>query len=244
MSPRAADPPHGAGRDAGRDTGADASQVVAIAELLRELGFDTVHGRRTARRVLERAGLTNPRKQNIATGKRLAVGEALDTALAAHCGADGCREIATRDPRDAVRVAPQACEVCGGRGTDQALRTMVRSLKQAGRSRLVIVGGSPNSRQQLTDVLSDTTIKFRMVDGERAPQPRRAQQWAEWADLIVIWASTAVGHKVTEHFQRPEHTDHTIVVPRRGLEALAQEVERHLAGGRENRGRGGRARRG
>jgi len=214
MPPRGGEPPDDA--------------VVPIVDLLRDLGFDTEEARRQARAVLEAAGLTNPRKRNIAVRKRAQAGEVIRRACFRHCGATGCREQAAGSGRRPVRAAPHACEVCGGRGTDQSLRSMATALAAAGRTRLLIVGGSPNTHRQLKDALEGTAVELRLVDGQRAPKPRQAQQWAAWADLIVIWATTEVGHKVSGHFQRPEYAAHTIIVPRRGVEAVAQEVARHL----------------
>jgi hypothetical protein len=60
---------------------------------------------------------------------------------------------------------------------------------------------------------------------------RTAHAYTDWADMIVIWETTPLHHKVSRQFTNdPNATDKIIRVHRRGIEALATTISHSLAG--------------
>lgn len=204
-----------------------AEPTFAIEGLLEELGFVRVASKQTARRALIEAGLTNDRKQNMALAKRDAAIEAIEERVARVCSAEACRNALDADGRRTVEVASEGCEVCGGSDTARATQAMVQALVAAGRTRLLVIGGSPNARTTLRNILRDTPIEVTFVEGDRPTGARRAKDLAERADVVVIWANTQLDHKTSLPFTTAA-PDKTFTCARRSVAALADEVTKHV----------------
>ena len=109
-----------------------------------------------------------------------------------------------------------------------AVRKMLVTCEAKGVTRLAIVGGSPNLRRELR-ALVGSTVRIRLVDGTRRLTQRDAGGIVDWADRIVILGSTQIAHRVSRHFVRdPRSRGKLVVVQRRGIEAIATEIIRHL----------------
>lgn len=199
---------------------------VGIDELLASLGLEG-EAAALGRAALEDAGLTNPRKQRIAAAKAERAREAVDARLARLCAA--CAERAPRDGRRRIVVPPAVCPRCGGSNNRRALRDLVDACAAAGVRRLVVVGGSPALRKELRAELGDA-LDLRLVDGVERRTKREAQGDLDWADVVLVWGSSILGHKVSTLYTRDGGGTPVVTVPRRSIEALAGEVVRHLAG--------------
>jgi len=196
---------------------------VAIADLLEGLGLtgeDAVVGRR----ILEEAGVTNPRKQRIAVAKAGAAQAALDARLTRVCHA--CRVRAVCDGRTVVQVPSEACTVCGGSSNRRAVDEMVEACARSGVRRLLVVGGSPKMRRELEDLVGGR-LALRLVDGTRAGDRRTAHGNVAWADLVVVLGATQLAHKVSLLYTRDAEARRKLVnTSRRGIEAIADEITR------------------
>lgn len=201
----------------------------AIEALLEDLGFVRIASKQLARRALIDAGLTNERKQNMATSKREAAIAAIEERIARVCSAEACRNALDAGGRRTVEVASEGCEVCGGSDTARATQQMAQDLVAAGRTRLLVVGGSPNARTTLRDALRGTRVEVEFVEGHRPTGASRARTLAERADVVVIWANTQLDHKVSVPFQNAA-PEKTFTCARRSVAALAEEVSRHVRG--------------
>lgn len=204
-----------------------AEPTFPIEGLLEELGFVRVASKQTARLALIEAGLTNDRKQNMALAKREAAIEAIEERVARVCSAEACRNALDADGRRVVEVTSEGCEVCGGSDTARATQGMVQDLVAAGRTRLLVIGGSPNARTTLRTILRDTPIEVSFVEGDRPTGARRAKDLAERADVVVIWANTQLDHKTSLPFTTAA-PEKTFTCARRSVAALADEVSKHV----------------
>jgi hypothetical protein len=200
---------------------------LGIDELLASFGL-VGDAAALGRRALEDAGLTNPRKQRIAAAKAERAREAVDARLARRCPA--CAEGAPRDGRPLVLVPSAACPRCGGSNNRRALRDLVDACSAAGVRRLVVVGGSPALRTELRTSLGGE-LELRLVDGVERRTKRDAQGDLDWADVVLVWGSSMLDHKVSTLYTRDGGTTPVVTVPRRSIEALAGELVRHLASG-------------
>jgi len=201
---------------------------VLIADALADLGFATDEARGRARAVLEAANLTNTRKQRIAASKLPAVADALRARLVVVCSRGSCRAAAQQSGRELIDAAqPSHCEVCGGAANRTEVDRMVGALSRAGYRRLVVVGGSPSTHEEIR-ALIDTRLELRLVPGTDRRTSRAAKADLDWADIVVVWGGTQLDHKISELYTtaRPPHV---ITCPRRGIAALAATVIRHLA---------------
>lgn len=200
--------------------------TLQIADLLRELGFDTAVAARRARAALESAGLTRAGKQGIAAYKRDAAEAALASALMRVCS-DGCAKLArAREPREPVRTLAGGCEVCGGSNNRRAAIDAARSLRENGVSRVLIVGGTGALHRELEQLWSADGITVEWVDGTRASHSQRdADANMGRAQLLLIWGSTPLRHAVSRLYtQEPPAHLRVITVPRRGIAALCGEI--------------------
>lgn len=203
---------------------------LAIAEVLDALGYASAEAQQAAREALIAAGLTNARKRFIAAAKRERAEQALAAALVRCCGDGACLRALRGDPRRVVTVLRPACEVCEGGTAGGGVRLMVDALHAAHRTHLLVIGGSPSAHTQLQRLLRGSGITVRLVEGTHAPEASQARAWADAADVVVIWGATILDHKVSAHFERPEHRVKTITIARRGIAALATGVRDHLGG--------------
>ncbi len=204
-----------------------AEPTFAITALLEEMGFRRVDSQQRARAALVEAGLTNERKQNMAQAKRQAAIDAIDARIARVCASSTCRNALDAGGRRVVEVAAEGCEVCGGSDTARATQQMVADLEASGRTRLLVVGGSPNARRALRDAVAGSRVEVTFVEGDRPTGAKRAKEMAEAADVVVIWANTMLDHKVSQPFSTAAPAK-TFTCARRGVAALAEEVSRHV----------------
>jgi hypothetical protein len=128
-----------------------ALREVLIAEFLRDEGFDTPSAAERARSVLEAGGFTRTGKRAFVASKVEPAHAALSGRLIRVCG-EACRAVDRDGPgraREAVIVTHPSCEVCGGSNNRRAAIAAIRALERRGIRRVVVVGGSPGTREQL-----------------------------------------------------------------------------------------------
>jgi hypothetical protein len=102
--------------------------------------------------------------------------------------------------------------------------------------RLVVVGGGPGVHKLLRGVWP-ADLKLRIVLGDASHTAAEARTNLRWADVVAVWGGTILSHSVSVLYTRsvgPEG-DKVFQVPRRGVEALAEELIRNLSG-RTSRG--------
>jgi len=201
---------------------------IAIEDLLAGLGFGSAQAQARARRALEEAGLTRPGKRRIALEKRGRVEEVLARRFARACPDPACQEEARASGREVLTTDRSHCEVCRGSSVRRAVQAMADALARRGLQRLLVVGGTQEAYRTLRDALP-REVDLRWVDGTRAPDPESARALLRWADLVVIWASTPLPHKVSALYLRKWGC---LRVARRGVGSLAQAVLCHLEGDR------------
>ena len=196
---------------------------VAIADVLRGLGLAGAAAER-ARAALEAAGITNSRKTRIADGKLERARAAIDERFGRFCAA--CAQRTDPDGREMVVVPAAACTRCGGSNTSRALTELLEECARADLRRLVVVGGSPDTRRELKAL--EPSLEFRLVDGTERRTRAEAQRDLAWADLVVIGGSSELGHKVSNLYTRERSGTPVITASRRGVEAIAAAVVEHL----------------
>ena len=96
---------------------------------------------------------------------------------------------------------------------------MVAAFVACGWSRLCVVGGSPSTREDLRRLVGEQ-LGLRLIEGTRARNQADADADCAWADLVVLWGSTELAHKVSERYRGK----HIITAPRRGVADLAREA--------------------
>ncbi len=199
--------------------------ALAIADLLLELGFDSDAGRSAARSVLEQDGLTRAGKANIDEAKRPRVEALLSERFLVTCGDRFCDGLAAG--RAAVHAErTTACRVCNGSANRRALVEAEEAMARAGVVRVVVVGGGTGSRQEL-EQLKSCTWELRLVDGTGRRTLDQAIADARWADLVVLWGSTPLDHKVSGLYAQEVPGPRCLQTARRGLSAMLQEVAVH-----------------
>lgn len=196
-----------------------------IHELLSELGFAAEEAHAKARDALHAAKLTNPRKTRIDEAKRPQVEALLSERFLVTCGNDAC------DARAGVREvlsadSPDHCAVCAGSANKRTLDTARELARKAGIAHIVVVGGAPRVHEELRR-LTPPEWDVRIVVGTVRRTLDQAKSDMLWADLILVWGSTELDHKVSELYT--VHRDpRCVVINRRGLSSLFDAVSEHV----------------
>lgn len=169
--------------------------------------------------LLQKRGLTRPGKRRIAACKTTRVSKALSAAFIRTCGKDACIRGSTGGLRKQVRTDARFCDICGGQDNRRAVNEMLYAMRSKGMRKLLVVGGSPNSRKEL-ERLCNTSCELRFITGEENPASKKISAQSDWADIVLIWASTQISHKTTSSLHGPK----VVTVPKRGITALASTV--------------------
>ena len=201
---------------------------VLISDFLRGEGFAGKPAQQRARAILEAGGLTNPRKQSMDAAKLSRARALLEQRVIRICS-DGCRSLAAagREPLgvdDSTR-----CQVCEGSNNRRAALLFATELRRHGGSKLLVVGGTPVQHRELQLLLGPAGVETRCIDGASAT-PTQKEAWADerWADLVVIWASTPLPHKVSQLYTAEPQGRAPLTVARRGIEALCTALQTSL----------------
>ena len=72
-----------------------------------------------------------------------------------------------------------------------------------------------------------TAPELRIISGTDRHTRRQARTNLDWADVVLIWGSTELDHKVSQLYTDGRHR-HVVAVARRGIEALAEALREHL----------------
>ena len=196
-------------------------------KLLGELGYGHPDARARALEVLYAAGLTNPRKKAVAADKRERIRAALEAALVRRC--PRCTERGPADGRLAVpTVDPTDCDSCGGSANRLALIRAAEACRRGSIHRVLVVGGAPSVHAVLRD-LWPPGLELRIVPGTDRHTRTDAAANLAWADVVLVWGSTQLDHKVSRLYSRPGER-RVVTVPRRGIEALADALAARAAG--------------
>lgn len=202
--------------------------AVPIAAFLRQEGFEDERAQAAARRILEDGRLTNPRKQAMDESKLDRARQLLGERVLRSCSADCDRVAPTGRLRLRVSQAGR-CQVCEGSNNRRAALLLAAAMTARGASHLLVVGGTGTLHRELQALLGPAGIDVRGIDGA-ARTPSQKEAWADerWADLVVVWASTPLPHKVSELYTREPVGRAPLTVARRGIEALCTELRTSL----------------
>jgi hypothetical protein len=200
--------------------------AVPIEELLDSLGYSTSAARTQARRTLEDAGLTNPRKKSIHPQKREEVEILLESRFLRYCGSRGCAEKAVKGDRELILVPRVGCEACGGRKAPREARVLASACHSLGFGRILVVGGGPKQHKELRNVVGND-LRIDVIDGERRVDSSRARTLARGADIIIVWGSTILPHKVSVSVKHTEFAFKTLQIIERGVPALLRNATEH-----------------
>ena len=202
---------------------------VLIDQMLTGFGITAAESQQKVRTALVEAGVISgrPNRVNIAIGKAERARACLRDAFLWHCGHGDCRSRAFRSDaaQPPLLVEQPSCAVCGGSSDFSALARMAAAMAKAGRSRIIVVDGTANKERTMQQ---ETGVEWRFIDGTAAPHERSLRSQRKWADIIVIWASTPLKHRVSKHFEG-RGDDRVITVDRRSLAAMAEAVIANLA---------------
>lgn len=203
------------------------TRSIAKATLFRDLGYGPPFDE--LERALEEAGLSRPDRSRISPAKRTAVEELLAGRFVAVCSRGDCQAEAPAggDGRAVTPAATQAdCAVCGGSANAREVERMVEAWRQAGLRRLCVVGGSPNTRTALEELV-DGRLELRLVDGVGSRNRAQADADSAWADRVAIWGGTQLDHRVSDLYRGPR----VVQFAKRGIGELARAMTLSAEGG-------------
>lgn len=200
-----------------------ATSELMIDSLLAELGFRADSMRKLALAALVEAGLTNGRKSRIATFKLEAIRQTLGSRFALVCTRGPCLDTVTRSGKTLVHALDaRDCSICRGSVNESTIDRAVEATLEHGMRKLVVVGGSPSSHEALRIAVRGR-IDLRLVVGTDRRTSSDAKADLAWADLVIIWGSTQLDHKVSRLYTDGAR-DRVVTCARRGIAALGDTV--------------------
>lgn len=143
-------------------------------------------------------------------------------------------------PASGARVVPAeggvGCARCGDSVNRREALALIDAFAEHGLRRLLVVGGGPGTAEELRALLGEA-LELRIVDGEDHREATQAGAELAWADVVAIWGSTILPHKVSKLYtdRRNAYRDKLVTVPRRGAAALCTVVVEKVKGGRAGR---------
>ena len=203
---------------------------ITISRMLSDFGVTHPEAVRSAVEALVEAGVlsSRPNRTRIAADKRERVAAVISDAFLRHCNNGNCRQHSAEraGSRKPLLSDQKHCEVCGGSSNRSALERMAVALGERGLSRVLVVGGTEEAEREIRDS-SNGTVDFRFVNTRVARDDRYHRSNRDWAEVVVIWSSTPLPHKVSRHY---EHTGGgvRVTVTRRGVAAMADGVREHV----------------
>ena len=194
--------------------------------MFKDFGVATPGAQKSARDALSQAGIisSRPNRTNIASEKVDRARAGLEAAFLWHCGNGDCRRQAEGSP--SLLVDQAHCTICGGSKDRGSLTSMASALADANVSRVLVVGGTEAKTREIREK-SPPGVEWRFVDGTRSKDDRYFRHNRRWAEIIVIWGSTVLDHRVSSHFDG-RGDSRVITVTRRSIGALAEAVVEHL----------------
>jgi hypothetical protein len=181
-----------------------------IAKLLAELGYRTDAAQAAARAALEQADITRAGKERIAVYKRGDAEAVLQARVALLCPACVEAGLGADVPDPVIAGTGDRCRVCEGSANRRGAIAFAGACTRAGLRRVIVVGGSPDIRRELPQLLGDR-LEQRELDG---------------ADLVVLLGSTELNHTVSATWAGPK----TVATQTRGIGAFLLEAAAKVAG--------------
>lgn len=170
---------------------------------------------------------SRPNRTGIASDKEGRVRESLQAAFIWHCRRGDCQREAKASGKLPLLVDAAACHAPVHSPRNQRLADIALIMQSRSMSNILIVGGTEKYQRELLSI-SPNGLSWRFIDGKRVRDARYYRSDKAWADLILIWASTPLDHKVSQHFQAC-NDPRVVTVPGRGIEAMLQDVLLTLA---------------
>ncbi len=158
--------------------------------------------------------------------------EEIENRAALHCDHAYCTRTAERLHSAEILIPVRDasfCNVCQGSPTRRALEEAAEACRNGGLRRILVVGGMPASRTEMKNH-SPVGIEFRLIEGNLDRPKQRVQADLRWCDLAVIWGSTPLGHSLSGSYLRRRTSTGPFIlrISRRSVEALCQEIVKHL----------------
>jgi hypothetical protein len=190
-------------------------------DLLLALGYAAPQDQALA--LLDASPLSNPRKTRISPDKRAAVATLLADRLLRVCQRGDCQARAAKLPDGRIPVAATSsadCDLCGGAAAAPALAAMRAACARAGWTRVCVVGGSPAVRQEIRQTAAPPP-ELRLIDGTIARTAPQARNDLAWADHVVLWGGTQLGHRVSTLYSGSAHCS---TVMKRSVQGLWEHL--------------------
>lgn len=184
-------------------------------------GYGLPDARSAARQVLEAKGLTRQGKSRMSVEKLPAVEALLRSSFALHCHTPECVTWAQSSGRAPLRCPLKtSCEHCGGSDNARAARELIAACAVASVKHLLIIGGSPSTREELERLLGHA-VTLRLVDGTVRRTIEHAKADLHWADIVLLWGASELHHKVSMQYSNsPQQRARVLHVTKRGIAQL------------------------
>ena len=200
-----------------------------MKDMLADMGITDPESQESAIKDLIRKGVISGRRKrtNIAITKLKRVESCLQETFSWHCRSGDCKRAAKAATRPPLLVAKSHCAYCGGSADRRSLKKMSETLDALGSRRILVLGGTSRVHQEIERKSRSLRVEWRFIEGTKAKDDRYYRPHRDWADIIVIWSSTPLDHRVSRHFTG-RSDDRVITAERRGISSFCQSVISHI----------------
>jgi len=115
------------------------------------------------------------------------------------------------------RAAPDC--VCGGQRNSRGRASDPRAYRAPGCAAWSWSPARRRTHAELRAAIGDR-LDARLINGTERRTGRNAKADLAWADLVIVWGGTELGHKVSK-LCTDGNDDHVVTCPRRGIAGLA-----------------------
>lgn len=207
-------------------------RAVNLRTLLHELGYEHLKAEEAALGALQEAKLARKGKVGILSTKIGAVVDVLESRFQLLCDHPDCQWVGCGEPSRKILPVSRAkfCRVCADSNSRRSVGRMVLILRKFDLSRLLVVGGSPSTQRELRELVSDC-LRIKFVDGTASRNGKRAAHDIAWADVVAIWVTAEIAHKVSKLYTGAKvRGGHPVIVRQRGVSSLARDIAQRFAG--------------
>jgi hypothetical protein len=205
-----------------------AADRIPVQEILDECGLSGKATLKRVRKLLPEhiARLFN--HQSLVEDQAVVLRDALTRKVPLCCDHPACRALMEQREAGVNSVAtsnPAFCRICQGSTARRGLEELAQICSQTGIRRILVLGGSPASHQELKSS-APSGLEFRLIEGDTIREKQRVTADLKWCDLVVLWAGTILDHAVSNQYLKGGRsgTLTVAVAKRRSVEALCAAV--------------------
>ena len=183
----------------------DTTTISKLA-LFSKLGFGAEHYE-GLNQLLNQHNLTNLLKSNISRTKIEKINKVLKSEIVRYCHRGDCKQAALKNNHvQTIQVGRVlSCDICGGSVVRSKCELFIEFTRKNNIQNLCVVGGFPKPLNDFKNNIGKA-LKLKIIDGSKSRRKKQCKEDLSWADLVIIWGKTPVGHSLSSTYMSYQHS--------------------------------------